>query len=760
MSEAWADIRKLLSQSRLDRFVSEGAWQHIARAFPGEEFEDWVTALGSLTAAGIGPGGAAAYVRASPLCADIVGADATLALAASAAQVMRRAHVRAAINLLSAAPLAARRLKHTAGFLQWLHAIEDLAGRAPESVDLVIDRSDQILSQLDAEGFRAWTLAGIRNAGDSAERRVSFFSLSEPDALRVFEQESGLISLGEMERLLKAYLAALWGIYPIVRPLPPRKSLMFRPRRATFDRFLIRFPETYPGFTAQESRRLFLAGIAHVGAHIMFTPERFPVGPLKPVQVALVSLIEDARVETLAAQEFPGLGRLWRSFHVAQPNTPLVAEAHMARLARALIDPAYEDDDPWVNKGKMMFFDARSSWDDARISRTIGGLLGNDLGQMRVQFNTKSYVVEPPYRDDNMGVWDFGEPPETQADDADVIYDSFHIEHTEEDKPHHRQRTEEHQDAAHQAARVRAVEEDIGMPVARYPEWDHLLGRERPDWTQVVEFEPRPANSDPIELLIAEYPDVVARITKLIRSAKVSQPTRMKRQPEGDRLDLEACIRATIDRRAGRPFEHRVYETTALRYRDLSVLLLLDISESTRDQVRGTDVSVLSLERAATVLLSVAMSGLGDPFAIHAFCSNGRNEVRCVRVKDFQALFDDKTKTRLAGLRSGYSTRIGAALRHAGAELEGQLTHRRLLLVVTDGEPSDIDIKDKRYLVEDARKAVQGLAHRGIDVFCVGLDGGGESYLTRIFGRHNVLLIDRVTALPEKLPMLYLRLTA
>jgi nitric oxide reductase activation protein len=260
--------------------------------------------------------------------------------------------------------------------------------------------------------------------------------------------------------------------------------------------------------------------------------------------------------------------------------------------------------------------------------------------------------------------------------------------------------------------------------------------------------------------LIAEYPDVLSRITKLIRSARVSQPSRMKRQPEGDRLDLEACIRATIDRRAGRPFEHRVYETTALRYRDLSVLLLLDISESTKDQVRGGDVSVLSLERAATVLLSVAMSGLGDPFAIHAFCSNGRNEVRCVRVKDFQAPFGDMTKARLAGLHSGYSTRIGAALRHAGAELERQLTHRRLLLVVTDGEPSDIDIKDKRYLVEDARKAVQGLAHQGMDVFCVGLDGGGESYLTRIFGRRNVLLIDRVTALPEKLPTLYLRLTA
>ncbi len=94
------------------------------------------------------------------------------------------------------------------------------------------------------------------------------------------------------------------------------------------------------------------------------------------------------------------------------------------------------------------------------------------------------------------------------------------------------------------------------------------------------------------------------------------------------------------------------------------------------------------------------------------------------------------------------------------AELAVQLSHRRLLLVVTDGEPSDIDVADRKYLVEDARQAVASLAHAGIDVFSVGLDAGGDSYLTRIFGPRNVLIIDRLERLPERLPMLYFRLTA
>ncbi len=760
MSEAWTEIQKVVDRSRLGRLVGEAAWKNVAAAFPGDAFERWVDALSSLMSAGLGPSGVAVFVRVTPVCASAVGIDASLALATSTSRVLRRVHVRAAINLLSAAPLAAKHLGDGAAFGQWLFVIEDLAARAPESVDLVVDRSDQILARLDADGFLAWMLAGIRSAGDDIERRVAYFSLADADALRVFEQESGQIILGEVERSLRAYLGALWNIFPVVRPLPPRKTVMFTPRRSTFDRFLIRFPETYPGIPGHQVARLFRAGIAHIGAHIMFTPERFPVGKLKPIQIALVSLIEDARVETLAALEFPGLGRLWRSFHIAEPGTPLLAAPLMGRLSRALIDPDYEDDDPWVNKGRMMFFDARARWDDARISRTIGGLLGNDLGQMRIQFNPKSYIVEPPYRDDNLGIWDFGEPPPMPGDDADVIFDSVHIEQGEKDQPHHREKAEEVEDLAHEAARVRPVEEEAGMPVARYPEWDHLLGRHRPEWTQIVEFEPEATSAESTDRLIAEYSDVLARITKLIRSAKISRPTRVRRQPDGDRLDLDACIGATIDRRSGLAFDHRVYETTALKHRDLSILVLLDISESTRDHVTGTDISVLSLERAATVLLAHAMAGLGDPFAIHAFCSNGREEVRYTRIKDFQSPFDEVTKARLAGLRSGYSTRIGAALRHAGAELESQLTHRRLLLVVTDGEPSDIDIKDRRYLVEDARKAVQDLAHRGMDVFCVGLDSGGDSYLARIFGRRNVVQIDRLERLPERLPMLYLRLTA
>jgi Mg-chelatase subunit ChlD len=485
------------------------------------------------------------------------------------------------------------------------------------------------------------------------------------------------------------------------------------------------------------------------------------LGSLKPVQIAIASLIEDARVEALAMRDYPGLRRLWLPFHAAEPHGPHLTEVLMARLSRALIDPDYRDDDPWVNKGRWMFLDHRSQWDNPAISRTIGSLLGNDIGQMRVQFNAKTYLVEPAYRDDNLGLWDFGEPPPQESDQAETVLDAVHIKQTQSPQdPQHRSRNLEDVEQATRAARMRAVSEDAGIPIAKQPEWDHVSGRELADWTTILQFECRQAPAEILDRVLDEYADVERRITKLIRSARVGRASRLRRQPEGERLDLEACIRARIEFRSGITPDPRVYETSELRFRDLSVLVLLDISESTKDQIKGTTRSVLTVERAATTLLAHALDGLGDPFALHAFCSNGKDEVRYYRIKDFGQPYGNEARSRLAGLRGGLSTRIGAALRQAATEIVQQATHRKLILVVTDGEPSDVDVADRTYLVEDARKAIHGIAHEGINVFCVGLGGGGEKYLPRIFGRRNFMQIDDVESLPERLPMLYFRLTA
>lgn len=752
-------IERMYRRARLPELIGEVTWGAINKGFRENEFDRWADGLDRLIAAEFGAAAVINFAQASIAANRHFGAEAALAIVPACLTIGKEAGNRSATTFLAAVPRAAELLKDVTSFRQWLAAMEKLAELAPESVEALLAHIDFVLARLDAAGFRSWMFAGLRSSAGDPVLRERYFSLADDGALRAFEQASSDVLFVNIEARLKAFLTALWGLRPALRTAAIRPGKP-APRRAAFDGLIIRVPEAFAGLRGHEAVAHYRAVLTHIGAHAVYGGTKFPVGTLKPIQVALVSLIEDARVETLAAQDYPGLARLWRRYHVALPQNALTAEILMSRLARALIDPAYIDDDPWVNKGRTMFFDHRGEWDDPAISRKIGGLLGNDIGQMRIQFNTKTYIVQPSYRDDNSGLWDYGEPPPEEAETAETIVDSVRIEQREEKDRREKHENDDDAKPANRAARVRAVEDDVGIPIARYPEWDYIGALERPEWTTLVEFLPKPAPADAARALLEDHPGVASRIRKLVRNAKISRPLRLRRQAQGDRLDLDACISTAIDNRLGIRPDPRVYETRVMRARDLAVSVLLDVSESTRDRIKDTTTTVISVERAAVALLSEAMAGLGDPFAVHAFCSDGRDEVRYYAVKEFGQAWDAAARARLAGVRGGLSTRLGAALRHAGAGLADARSHRRLVLVVTDGEPSDIDVADRKYLVEDARKAVQDLAHRGIDVFCVGLDSGGENYMSRIFGRRGFLMIDRVGALPEKLPMLYFRMTA
>lgn len=548
----------------------------------------------------------------------------------------------------------------------------------------------------------------------------------------------GNITLADVERRLKAYGTALWGVDPPLRPLVGEGDpAALRPR---FDADLVRLPVVWP------SLDLYRAALAHVGAHRMFS-RPWPAKGLKPLLIIVVSLVEDARVEHLAMRRLPGLRRLWAPFHRVEPSPSLMAADLLERLARALFDAGYRDGNAWVDKGQRLFFERPDRWDDAEFSLQLGGDLAGDLGKTRVQINARGHRVDPAYRDDNGGLWLHDTPPEPPRDTDDPL-EAVRPEPMEGEGT---RRTGPPQGSP--SPPPLAVAENTALrPVARYPEWDHRIGLHRPDFVQVIEAVPEhaPPLSTPADARLAQ------RVRALVRHAVVARPDRLRRQREGDALDLDACIAASAARRHGHVPDLRVYRRVRRRGRDLSVLLLLDASQSTNDPVG--DGTVLDLERRSADLLAGALAAAGDRFALAAFRSDGREAVHWLPVKRFADAYDAAARGRLAGLDGRWSTRMGAAIRHAGATLATQPTLRRLLLLVTDGEPSDIDCPDPRHLVEDARKAVRELAGRGIDVVCVALGGDPRTH-HRIFGRRNVLPVDRMERLPEILPAVYVRLT-
>ena len=600
--------------------------------------------------------------------------------------------------------------------------------------------------------------------GDKGTRGAQQRDGSEGNRLLQAEGDNTLFP--DVERRLSLYLRALWAREIKLRPLIYTKGASGG-RRATLDGGTIRMPQSYRGLVAQSGLALYRAAAVHASAHIMFTMQRFPVGSLKPLQVALVSLVEDARVEQLVMREFPGLRNLWKTFHVAQPGGAVTAASLKARLSRALIDADYEDDNPWVVKGRRLFFEQKEYWHEQSISRALGELLGDDMGQMRVQFDFKTYVVEPTYRDDNQGIWDFGDMGEPSSDDEDIVMqgarladdDSNTGENENEEGTEPPPGEEQQVKLTAPSKQDEGISEEARSAPIRYDEWDYVIGRARPSWCTLLEKPAPEGDPQAIEEILDRNQDLVNRVKYLVKAVQVQRPVKLKKRLEGDRLDLDACINAFIDLRTGVQPDPRVHAILGRQQRDLSVLVLLDLSQSTNDLIDGESTTVLNLAREATVLLADAMARIGDSFAIHGFCSNGRHDVGYYRFKDFDRPYGELSKARLAGMTGQLSTRMGTALRHAGSFLKDRRAHKRLILLVTDGEPSDIDVHDAQYLVFEAKKAVEENSRHGVFTYCMSLDPKADRYVSRIFGMRNYMVLDHIRRLPEKLPMLYVRVT-
>lgn len=724
-----------------------------SHGFPPEWRERWHVAHSRIDHAGYGDLVTNAYRHAGPVLAKHISPAFAVKLASAISMVAIRSGRLAASLVPQVALLAARRFDEAAMNI-WAAAVEDVARCAPEAALSFLQNTDRLVTALDAPDFRAFVRMGLHLGGKDPARRRAFFALESGEAIRLLEGRVAGGGLAEWRPGLVLYLNALWGIAPPIAEAPPDAPEQMR-RRSGFGGGGIRLPTAFAGFEGEEGKLLYRAAVSHIGAHHRFTRTKFPAAGLKPLQIALVSLIEDARVEKLAALRMPGLASLWRRFHVARPEGPPIAIALMARLSRALADPAYADPHGWVEKARTLFAEAiHDDIDDQQLSRRIGGLLGNDIGQMRLQFDAKTYVVQPAYRDDNMGIWEFG-PDESQAPvEIEAMLEGARIEQQASDDG----RREEGEDGETAAGRLTEAQDEEGLLVARYPEYDYVSGRYRPDWCRVREMPGQSGSARNTAVLSETRSDLVDRLSALIQASRISRHQRVRGQTEGEFLDMEASIAAMIARRAGEVPDTRVYGRYERRSRDMSVLVLIDTSYSTMERVRGSENSVLEMERLSTALLARAMTNVGDPFAIAAFCSNGREDVRYVRIKDFARPFDGFALSRLAGITGNHSTRLGAVIRHAAGDLRRQRSHRRLLLVVTDGEPSDIDVDDRRYLVEDARMAVNELGREGIDTFCVALDSAADSYVHRIFGARGAVLINSVDRLDKLLPAIYLRL--
>jgi nitric oxide reductase NorD protein len=300
-----------------------------------------------------------------------------------------------------------------------------------------------------------------------------------------------------------------------------------------------------------------------------------------------------------------------------------------------------------------------------------------------------------------------------------------------------------------------AAEDDSPVgPGIPLPEWDYRKNQLLDDHCRLQPLIARDAG-------VAELPENLKKTAHRLRQQFAAlAPARrwLKAQPDGPELDIDNCVRNIADRASGQTPDQGAYLAQARCERDLACLLLADLSLSTDAWVSDTH-RIIDVIRESLLLFAEAMSATGDRFGLYGFSSLKRQNVRFHLVKDFSSRYDATARARILALKPGYYTRMGAALRQASRILAEQPASRRLLLLISDGKPNDLDLYDSRYGIEDTRMAIHEARGLGLQPFCVTIDREAGAYLPYLFGPGGFTVIRKPEELPARLPLLYAQLT-
>lgn len=284
-----------------------------------------------------------------------------------------------------------------------------------------------------------------------------------------------------------------------------------------------------------------------------------------------------------------------------------------------------------------------------------------------------------------------------------------------------------------------------------YPEWDHRSHSYLNDHCRVLEAPPiqsgAPFVPDPRRMR------AVRRQFEALRPRRILRP----RQIDGAELDLDALIASRAEMVATGQGSDRVWQDARQIARDLSVAFLIDTSRSTEAAVG--DTSVIDVARDSLAALAGGIDAAGDRFGIWGFSSLRRDRVFVTRCKGFDAKMSPEVTRNIGALRPGHYTRLGAAIRHTSALLAQENAARKLLIVLTDGKPNDLDHYEGQHGIEDSHMAVREARRAGQTLHGVVIDADGQDWFARIFGRGGFSLLPHPARLTRALPDIYRQLT-
>ena len=761
-----------------------GSFVEASKVMSPNGLKVYLDGAGALHAMGKGEDMVISFLEETPMVVREVGESIIGEIVFSIMKMSSQTSSSVLVLMIASLPNVARRMSDFDLLKGYLRLMERMIALAPRGMRPMLNNIDQLTSKLTLGGLRRWVLYGAESFKRDFKAQIAYFELSSAESMQILEQERRGTLFIDNQRKLQFYLRAFYNRDFFLRPTSgdyeTKKGL-----RPYIEYGVMHIPDAYDDYKHASGRIVpgidcYRAVCAHAAAHIMETRVAFKGDDLNPLQVACISLIEDLRVELNTLKKFPGMKKTWIALHPEDEDlkdlNPFIVD--LVDFSRAALDQKYTVKQSFNSDFLKLFIKKMTKMPESSAMSYELGMKYYELlkTETDVKISASALVSTPIiYRDDNRYIWEYEEldwlsegndyvPVSQRQVRKNVnimeMYNELDVETAGDDAQEIWTLESEYFPDELDGVSINEIEgkEPVSEPF-HYNEWDYQLQLYRPNWATLYERRLRKGDPELINKILKTHKPIANQLKNAIDRMQPQGLVKLKKQQEGSELDLDACVTALADIRSGITPSDRIYVKKVQHIRDVSVNLLMDLSESTNDMVIGSDKTILELMKESTSLLSWAIDKIGDNLTISGFASDSRHDVQYYRFKPFHYSFNDEVKGRLAGIKGGLSTRMGAAIRHAGVDLLTQSSAKRILLILTDGEPADIDVDDPQHLRMDAKKAVEELRSHGIVTFCISLDPHADEYVARIFGKNRFMVIDNIQKLPERLPQLFISLT-
>lgn len=776
-----------------------------------------------------------------------------------------------AIVLLAEAPSILARLPSQEWKIRVLKFGLLIVDQDPEAALIYFRRVPEVLgwqgSSEDTTVFDAWFAQGMEALEYSLEAGRAFFALETRQACAVVEEALSGVSLRQVARSLKMFAMALCGQEITLEPLPEsgafsdQKVVTAKSERAQMSRknLTIYLPLMMKRSPTQEgNRRWYSVMVAHEVGHVEFGTDRvshdvlqrvalhakarytkpdntqdqaiqtlgdlFRVYPQSRIIRDVWEIVEDARIDFLLKQEYPGLQEdlailtqeaiQTRSLSHGMTAREIVLDALLLYFSGLTKDdfsrPGLQEviDEVWAIARTILR--PTATVDDGieladrlyqELEARIGTFVKDPDENQREALSEETSVSEAGQHheaaerleDDYQPVlnWEFRgvlNPDHIEAEDQQTAEPQSRGQQSggglsegkegrsssgrqQPSPPAPSQTLPDPQKPLFGASplqqwfqpNLQAQDGRHGTSLGSgrfvYDEWDGMIRDYRPQWCQVLEQAGVEGSPDFVDETFHTYGPMVRLIRRYFETIRPEAFRRLGRQSNGEDIDLDALVNWMVDRRHGLEPSDQVYSTRRKHDRHVAVAFLVDMSGSTGRQIGSRARPVIDIEKEGLLLLSEALSAIGDQYAIYGFSGQGRQAVDIHVLKDFEQRSGGRVGLKISGVKSRQQNRDGAAIRHATHRLMQQAAKVRLLILISDGKPLDDDYADE-YSLEDTKMALREARQKGIHPFCITIDQAATDYVKRMYGEIGFLVVDDVESLPTRLPKIYQRLTA